>query len=57
MLSKWDYLVPQLEGPIDFASLHKEINENDLEKSWNSLSTFQRTHKGRLDSARNDFGM
>ncbi|XP_031353180.1 protein KIAA0556-like isoform X2 [Photinus pyralis] len=54
-LSKFDYIVPQLEGNHDFASLHKEMKQTDLEKSWRSLNSFAKTHKGRLDSAKNDF--
>ncbi|KAF5285880.1 hypothetical protein FQA39_LY04341 [Lamprigera yunnana] len=55
MVSKYDYLVPQLDGPIDFASLHKDIRQTELERSWNSLNKFQKTHKGRLDSAKKKF--
>ncbi|KAK4874619.1 hypothetical protein RN001_013979 [Aquatica leii] len=51
-LSNFEYLVPRLDEDIDFVSLQREMNQAELEKSWISLSKFQKTHKGRLDSAK-----
>ncbi|XP_017771300.1 PREDICTED: protein KIAA0556-like isoform X2 [Nicrophorus vespilloides] len=51
-ISKSEYLMPKVGEAFDFSVLDKSGDQASLEKSWKSLSLFQQSHKGRLDSAK-----
>lgn len=53
VMSKSEYLVPKLDGTFKYAALD-DSKQEDLEKCWKSLDKFQKSHKGRLDSANNN---
>lgn len=49
MVSPTDYLVPNISK---FEASLLDSEQDSLEKSWKSLSLFQKSHMGRLDSAK-----
>ncbi|KAI4456776.1 hypothetical protein MML48_8g00013989 [Holotrichia oblita] len=49
VVSSSDYLVPNL---TKFEASLFDSEQDNLEKSWKSLSLFQKSHMGRLDSAK-----
>ncbi|GJQ72137.1 hypothetical protein Trydic_g3231 [Trypoxylus dichotomus] len=49
MVSPSNYLVP---NPYKFEASLLDSEQDNLEKSWKSLTLFQKSHMGRLDSAK-----
>ncbi|XP_018326415.1 protein KIAA0556 homolog [Agrilus planipennis] len=48
-ITESNYIVPKMKGALDFHSFEEECKkQNYLEKSWQSLSSFHQTQRGRL---------
>lgn len=49
--SRTNYLIPKF-NEYDARTMFDNKDDNYLERSWEGLSSFRRSHKGRLDSAK-----